>query len=138
MSFSFAGYDCLDIGADTNSLQWVRQFLGVRRPLGLNIEAWRLENMRKAGEACVDMNALDIPDEVGFDYVSMSHFIEHLQNRQQVLTMLGKALRLARKGVWISGPYFEADDYIREYGVKFARGDWTGQSSRYGQRTFLA
>ncbi len=137
MSHAFEGHDCLDIGADTNSLGWVRSYLGARTPLGLNIEPQRLENMRAAGEACVDMNALDIPEGVTFDFVSMSHFVEHLQNREQLLTMLGKALRMARRAVWISGPYFEADDHIREHGVKFVWGDWTGHDSRFTLRTFL-
>lgn len=133
----FSRFDALDIGADVNSMQWIRRYLGVRQPIGLNIEATRLNNMAGAGEACVRMNALEVPDTLSFDFVSMSHFIEHLQSRDQVIQMLDKATRLARRAIWVSGPYFEADAYIREYGVKFVWGDWEDHSSRYSLGTFI-
>lgn len=83
------------------------------------------------------MNALEIPDGIAFDFVSMSHFIEHLQSRDEIIFVLNKAVTIARKAIWISGPYFEADAYIREYGVKFVWGDWQDHSSRYSVGTIM-
>ena len=137
MSFAWNGYDCLDIGADTNSLSWARSHLGAKRPLGLSIDLERLSRMRQSEEACVELNALKIPTDIEFDYVMMSHFIEHLENKNQIITVFRSALRIAKKAVYIGGPYFEADDYIREYGVKFTWGDWVDHASRYSLRTIL-
>lgn len=131
------GYDCLDLGADANSMQWARDYLGVQRPIGINIEDKRLANLKEAGEASVGVNCFDIPQDVSFDYVFMSHFIEHLNSRKEVCEIIRRALGWARKGVYIAGPAFFEDDYIREYGVKFVWGDWIDHASRYDLRTFL-
>jgi hypothetical protein len=118
-------------------MQWTRALLGAERPLGLNIEPRRLENLRAAGEPCLAMNCFDVPQDVKFDYVFMSHFIEHLNSRKEVFEIIRRALRWARKGVYIAGPTFFEDDHIREYGVKFVWGDWIDHASRYDLRTFL-
>lgn len=133
----FEGYDCLDIGADTNSLAWAREFFGVKKPLGINIDTARIANMRQANENCLLMNALDIPPDSRFDYVMMSHLIEHMESAEQVCGTIELATKIASNGVYISGPYFEDDDYIRQFGVKFCWGDWIDHVSRRSIGHFL-
>lgn len=133
----FGGYDCLDIGADTNSLSWAREFFGIKKPLGINIDPARLDNMKQAGENCLHMNALDIPASAKFKYVMMSHLIEHMESTEQVCQTIELATKIAANGVYISGPYFEDDDYIRQFGVKFAWGDWIDHISRRSISHFL-
>ncbi|MDB5582853.1 MAG: hypothetical protein JWR80_8029 [Bradyrhizobium sp.] len=134
----FDKYDCIDIGGDVNSLSWARAYLGAKRPLGINIEPVRLERMRDAGDDCMDLNAFDIPLDIKPDWVIMSHFLEHLNSRDEVIEMVLRASNWAQKGVIINGPYFEDDDYIRSYGFKFAWGDWIDHDSRYSISTFYS
>jgi hypothetical protein len=134
----FDQFDCIDIGADTNSLAWAKAHLGARKPLGVNIEKTRLDRMREAGDSCVELNAFDIPKDIRPDYVVMGHFLEHLNSRDEVIEMVRRACDWAQKAVFINGPFFEDDDYIRGYGVKFAWGDWIDHVGRYGLSTFFA
>ncbi|MCZ7974346.1 hypothetical protein O9X80_07570 [Agrobacterium salinitolerans] len=130
-------YDCLDIGADVNSMNWCKEYLGALNPIGLNIEHLRLDNMRRAGLPCEEINAFDIPDTESVDYIFMSHLLEHLQTAQEVTDLVLKCLRLAKKGIYIAGPFFEDDSYIRTHGLKFVWGDWSGHVSRFGIYNFL-
>lgn len=133
----YGEYDCLDIGADVNSMGWCKEYLGVSNPIGLNIEKSRLENMRNAGLPCEDINAFDIPEDVEVDYIFMSHLLEHLQTAQEVTDLVSKCLRMARKGIYIAGPFFEEDTYLRTHDLKFVWGDWSGHISRFGIYNFL-
>jgi hypothetical protein len=134
---NFEDYDCLDIGADINSLQWARDLLGVKRPLGLNIEEKRLNSMVEAGEHCININAFDIPNNLSFEYIVMSHFLEHLESEARVFEILSRSMSIARNGIFIAGPHFESDTYIRNFGVKFVWGDWIDHRSRFSVSTFI-
>lgn len=133
----FTSFDCIDIGGDSNSIEWAKQYLGATNPIGLNIEKIRLDNMRRDGISCVEMNAFDIPDGVRVDYVFMSHLLEHLETAQQVIDLVEKSVKMAKKGVYIGGPFFEDDNYLRSYGLKFVWGDWIDHISRFGVYNFL-
>lgn len=129
-------FDLLDIGGDSNSIGWMKDFFGVSSPLGLNIEKSRLLNIAASGHTAINMNCFELDDSVKFDFVCMSHFLEHLTSRIGVFEMIQKSTNIANKVVYISGPLFESDDLIRQYGFKFVWGDWIDHASRYSLSMF--
>lgn len=123
--------DCWDFGADTNSLAFAREHLGVRRPVGVNLEAERLDRIRAAGEIAVHCDVLRIPRPGRVRCVVLSHFVEHLPSLDACAKAIGLALASATEMVVISGPYFEDDDWLRPQGYKFNWGDWVDHTSRH-------
>ncbi len=132
------GCDCLDIGAGPNSLEWCREFLGARKPLGVNIEPSRLEAMHAAGETAMDRNVFDLDPSIRVPFVMFSHFLEHLPDPEACSRALDLALGWATDTVYIAGPFFEEDDKARERGLKFFWGDWVDHDFRYGLKDVLA
>jgi hypothetical protein len=47
-------------------------------------------------------------------------------------------LRAARRGVYISGPFFDDDDRARKQGLKFCWGNWVDHASRFGLARLVA
>lgn len=129
-------FDLLDIGGDSNSIGWMKDFFGIVSPLGLNIEPRRLQNISADGHAAINMNCFELDDSIKFDFVCMSHFLEHLTSRADVFEMIQKSINIANNVVYISGPLFESDDVLRQYGFKFVWGDWIDHASRYSMSMF--
>ena len=130
MTGEFQSCDCWDFGADANSMEFATRVLGAQRPLGVNLEHSRLENMRAAGYQTVEMNIFSIPETLRCRIVSMSHFLEHLNSEEELERALKLAVCAAGELVYISGPLFEDDDYARSFGLKFFWGDWVDHRSR--------
>ena len=56
----------------------------------------------------------------------MSHFLEHLSGLDAVRDAIKCAARVSTDFVFIQGPYFDADDRLRDQGLKFYWSDWHG------------
>lgn len=133
----FDAFDAWDFGADTNSMEFARETIGVARPLGLNLEDSRIANMRSAGMVAECHDVLTIPNEARTDYILMCHFLEHLPDDAACEQAIALALCAARKGLYISGPYFDDDDLARRQGLKFFWGNWIDHTSRFSVARLL-
>jgi hypothetical protein len=123
-------YDFLDFGASSGgSLEFGRGRLGGARGLGIDIDPHKLQMMRAAGYECVhgDVTSLALPaDSVRF--VVMSHLLEHLSGLPDIQTAISSAAGVASDFLFISGPYFDADDYLESVGVRLFWSHWTGHT----------
>ena len=60
----------------------------------------------------------------------MSHFLEHVPNRNDVKDFIRKACNLSKKFVYIQQPFFDADGYLFDKGYKLFWSDWKGHPNR--------
>ena len=83
--------------------------------------------MRESGYECIqgDVARLDLPSN-SVRFVVMSHFLEHLPGLETVAQALRSAAETASDFLFIQGPYFDADEYLKERGLKFYWSDWHG------------
>lgn len=124
-----AGYDFVDFGCSAGgSMAFARDHLGARRGLGLDIDRRKVEATREAGfEAEVtDVTTLD-PAQAGTTrFAILAHFLEHLPELALAEACIDAAVRVADEFVFIRQPWFDADEALREMGLKLYWSDWHG------------
>lgn len=125
---ALAGFDFLDFGASKGGvIEFAQRRLGGRRGLGIDLDPRKVEQMRARGLDCIegDVTALDLPAGC-VRFVTMSHVLEHLRDAAAVGRALAGAARVAREFLFVQGPFFEADAWLRRRGLKFFWSDWHG------------
>lgn len=121
-------YDFLDFGASKGGcIDFATAQLGGRRGLGVDVDPKKVEAMRSLGYDCIvgDVADLDLPPK-SVRFVTMSHFLEHLPDFATVRKAVQSAAKVATHFLFIQGPFFDADDRLREHGLKFFWSDWSG------------
>ncbi len=126
-------HDFWDFGADGTSMEFCVKHLGGSNGVGFNLEDWRLKDVSDRGFAAVQGNIFDIPCTPGcVDFVSMSHFVEHLHGADQLEAALRLALTAARDFVHIRGPFFDDALALQAHGFKFFWDDWIDHEFKAG------
>ena len=128
MTTDLEDFDFLDFGASSGGcIDFARAKLGGRNGLGIDRDPKKIEQMRAKGYcgAVGDVTALDFPDD-SVRFVTMSHVLEHLRDLGEVRRTLECASKVATDFLFIRGPYFDADDLLRDLGLKFFWSDWHG------------
>lgn len=121
----FIDFGC-SAGGNTKLVQNIYKNL---RGIGIDID---MEKVKKAKENGVDAYSYDIlklRDEKIVSFVTMSHFLEHLESRSLVNSFMHKAVALATNFVHIRQPFFDADGYLLERGFKLFWSDWRGHKN---------
>ncbi len=123
-----AKHDFLDFGASKGgSIDFAVARLGGRNGLGIDNDPAKIKRMRERGYDCLEADVLNLElPENSVRFVMISHFLEHLADIDQVGQAVASAARTARDFVFIQGPYFDADDRLRDLGLKFYWSDWHG------------
>jgi hypothetical protein len=128
-ALSLAGYDFVDFGSSKGgSIEFSKQKLGGTRGLGLDIDAQKIATSRAAGFDVeqADVTQLD-PSKVGTTrFVTMMHFLEHLNGVSFAEKCIVSAVNIADEFVFIRQPFFDADDYLAALGLKLYWSDWHG------------
>ena len=85
-----------------------------RRDLGIDIKPSKVQEMLQAGYDCIqgDVTQLDLLEN-SVRFVVMSHVLEHLPNLEAVRAAIANAARVGSDFLFIQGPYFDADKYLR-------------------------
>lgn len=125
---SLEGYDFLDFGASKGaSINFGVRRLGGTRGLGIDLDPEKVRQMKDKGFDCIeaDVTRLQLPP-ASVRFVIMSHFLEHLPGPTEVERAVESAARTASDFLFIQGPYFDADDYLKSQGLKLYWSDWTG------------
>lgn len=123
-------YDFLDFGTSRGgSIDYAINRLGGTRGLGIDLSEAKVADARANGVECVqgDVTNLDLPDD-SVRFVTMLHLLEHLPDFDCVNKAIATACRVSTDFVYIVGPYFEADDYLKSQGLKFYWSDWRGHT----------
>ncbi|MCH9052354.1 MAG: methyltransferase domain-containing protein, partial [Proteobacteria bacterium] len=131
-TINLAGYDFLDFGCGAGgSIELGRIRFGGHRGLGLDIKPGKVAAAREAGydaQVCDVTSLTSHPDSVRF--VLLSHFLEHLPSLADAKRCLFAACMAAREFVYVCQPYFDADGYLFDKGLKLYWSDWTGHPNR--------
>ena len=127
-----SGYDFLDFGASAGGcIEFAKARLGGTNGLGVDIDPQKVARMRSLDYDCAegDVTRVDLPDD-SVRFVTMSHILEHLPDREAVKRALAGAARVASDFLFIQGPYFDADGVLAGDGLKFYWSDWTYHTCR--------
>lgn len=124
-SFDFADFGC----SNGSSIQFGIKILKGRKGFGIDIDPKKVASAKAAGYDAIkgDFCNLDLPDGC-VDFTILSHTLEHLPTLDCAKEAIKNAIRVSRKFVFIRGPFFDADDYLKSLGLKFYWSDWTGHT----------
>jgi hypothetical protein len=121
-------YDFLDFGSSLGaSTDFARRCLGGTRGLGIDFDPKKVAEAVRAGRDCIVGNIaqMNLPGDA-VSFVIINHVLEHLQSTEAVRTVLERAAHVARDFVYVGGPWFDADEYLKGLGLKFYWSDWQG------------
>ena len=130
MNIDLSAYDFIDFGSSRGGcIDFAIKKLGGKRGLGIELHKKRADDLNKKGYPCInaDVTTLNLPKK-SVRFVTMSHFLEHLHNIPEVLYVIKLAARTTTDFVFIEGPTFDFDDYLKSKGFKFFWCDWTGHT----------
>jgi hypothetical protein len=128
-SATFDGYDFVDFGCSSGgSMQFAKHKLGGSRGVGLDIDQNKVDASRRAGfDAHVaDVTAIDANSTGTVRFVTMMHFLEHLYTLEMAEKCIRSACSIADEFVFIRQPFFDADDYLAEFGLRLYWSHWHG------------
>lgn len=120
-------FDYLDFGCSKGgSIAWSKRIFGGKRGLGIDIDKKKVREARTAGHDAVMFDINYIPDQKLVRFTVMSHFLEHIPSRSDVKNFVRRACQVSEEFVFIKQPYFDADGYLFQNGLKLFWSDWTG------------
>ena len=120
-------FDFLDFGCSKGeSIGWSKRFLGGKQGLGIDINKKKVTAAQAAGYDAVVFDIHKIPEKKAVRFTVMSHFLEHVPNISDVNAFLKRACQISTDFVFIKQPYFDADGYLFQNGLKLYWSDWTG------------
>ena len=132
MQYQIEDYDFLDFGASKgNSILFGKNKLGGRKGLGIDNDPNKVELAKENGIDCIleDVTKLKFPINK-FNFIIMSHFLEHLGSFRDVRRTIESAAQVAKNFLFIQGPFFDADGYLESLGLKFFWSDWTAHHTQ--------
>jgi hypothetical protein len=120
--------DFIDLGCGIGgSIGWAKARFGGDSHLGIDVEQKNVEQAIANGYSVVAADALDCDFQWPVSrYVSMLHFLEHIENELLVRKVIEKALQSATDFVFIKVPYFDKIDYLKNLGFRLTWTNWIG------------
>jgi hypothetical protein len=120
-------FDFLDFGCSAGgSIKMAMKMFDARRGLGIDINDKKVEQAIAAGCEAIVYNIHDLPRRPLVRFCVMAHFLEHVPNRGDVVAFLRTACDISQEFVFIKQPYFDADGYLFQKGLKLFWSDWRG------------
>jgi GT2 family glycosyltransferase len=124
-------FDYLDFGCSKgNSLNWSKRLFGGKQGLGIDIDPRKVAQAKAAGHNAVVFDINNIPDKKLVRFTVLSHFLPHVPNENDVKAFVRKACQVSTDFVFIKQPYFDADGYLFQNGLKLFFSDWTGHPNQ--------
>ncbi len=126
----FRNFDFVDFGCGQGgSIEAAERMFGGRRGIGLDIDSRKVDAVRRAGYEARVCDVRKISSKTNsVRFVMMSHFLEHLPGRNDAVACIKSACNLSREFVFIQQPYFDADGYLFDMGLKSYWSDWRGHA----------
>jgi SAM-dependent methyltransferase len=124
---NFENFDFIDFGCSTGgNVEFVKKVLPDATGCGIDIDPKKVEAARALGVEAVIADILEIESRKLVEFVTMSHFLEHLDNPREAEKFIRKAVDISRSFVHIRQPFFDGDGYLLELGLKCYWSDWRG------------
>jgi hypothetical protein len=123
--------DHIDFGCSKGgSLDFAKKRLGGLIGLGIDIDLAKVAATNEVGFDAIQYDIESLPNCKMVRFVVMSHFLEHLPKLNYVKAMIRKACQISTEFVYIQQPFFDADGYLLEKGLKLFWSDWRGHPNR--------
>ncbi len=123
----YSQYDFIDFGASRGgAIEFAKARLGGKLGVGVDLNPKKVAAMKALGYECVqgDITQLGhIPDK-NFRFTVMSHVLEHLKDQEDCYLALKEAQRISRDFIYIQGPYFERDEWLKNQGFRLNWSFW--------------
>lgn len=124
---NFENYNFLDFGCSTGgNIEFVEKNLLNVKGLGIDIDPKKVDAARGRGMEAVLYDILAIERRKMVEFVTMSHFLEHLSSPREAEKFIRKAVDVSRSFVHIRQPFFDGDGYLMGLGLKCYWSDWGG------------
>jgi SAM-dependent methyltransferase len=128
MKVDTAKFDFLDFGCSSGgSLHLAKKRFGGKAGLGIDNSPEQCALARKNGfkVLCADARTVVLPNK-SVKFSMLAHFLEHLPNVSATKEVLQTAARASTDFLFIEGPSFDFDVYLRNRGLKFFWTDGCG------------
>ena len=123
-------YDFIDFGCSAGgSIQWAKRLLNGTKGLGIDIDPKKVAATREAGFDAIIYDINKIPPRKLVRFTVLSHFLEHIPNLIDVKNFIRNACEISKDFILIKQPYFDADGYLFQLGLKTFWSDWHGHPS---------
>lgn len=130
-SMDVQGYDYFDFGCSSGgNMEFIKRFWPSMRGLGIDIDEEKIIKARAAGHDARVQDILRLSDTKLVRFVTMSHFLEHLDGVECAGRMIRKAVAVADDFVFIRQPWFDADGVLLRHGLKFYWSHWRGHRNK--------
>lgn len=118
-------YDFLDLGSKYGgSILYCEEVFHAHKGLGVDMRPRVVKEAHKRGFDVIEADILEYEPTQKFRFVSMLDFLEHLNSKDDALSILEKSRELASDFLFIRHPSFEDQHYLAELGLKFTWHDW--------------
>jgi len=128
MKVDTAKFDFLDFGCSSGgSLTLAKKRFGGKAGLGIDNSPEQCALARKNGfkVLCADARTVVLPKK-SVKFSMLAHFLEHLPNIAATTAVLHTATQASTDFLFIEGPSFDFDMYLRNRGLKFFWTDGCG------------
>jgi SAM-dependent methyltransferase len=123
----FENFDFIDFGCSTGgNVEFVKRVVPNIKGLGIDIDPKKVEGAKARGIEAITLDILTIESRKLVEFVTMSHFLEHLDSPREAEKFIRKAVDISRSFVHIRQPFFDGDGYLLELGLKCYWSDWRG------------
>lgn len=118
-------YDYIDFGCGAgDSLTWSKALFGGTNGLGIDTCPKKVAKAREAGHHAIRFDIGELPSRPLVRYTTLCHFLEHVPSAKDVQTFVRRACEISREFVFIRQPFFDADGYLLQHGLKLYWSDW--------------
>ena len=125
------GYDFFDFGCSTGgNITFTARVMPGLRGLGIDIDPAKISAALENGHHAVVYDILKLPNRPLVEFVTMSHFLEHLPGIDLARRMIGKAVSVSREFVFVRQPWFDSDGELMRHGLKFYWSHWHGHRNK--------
>lgn len=133
------GFDFLDFGCSRGgSIGLAMRLFDAKRGLGIDIAENKVKEARSAGYDAIVCDIKELPSRPLVRFCVMSHFLEHVPSRTDVVAYLKKAIAISREFIFIRQPYFDADGFLFQRGLKLYWSDWHGHTNTMSTLDFYS
>ena len=112
-------FDFVDLGAQNGKMEgYAQRTFNAQRGLHFEIDDECIKTMEEKGISCVqaDVTNLTLPENC-VDFVIATGTIEHLMDLDAVKKMIEMSVIAAKDFVYLTWPWFDSDDYLKELGL---------------------
>lgn len=124
-------YYFLDFGCSRgDSMIYAKKQFGMSPGLGIDTAKVKIEGALERGLDAIHYNIFDLPSKKLVKFVLMIHFLEHIPNTNDVEKFIKKGAEMSSDFILIRQPFFDADSYLFEHGLKMFWSDWNNHPNR--------